>query len=268
MAKITFQRLDKMKARIADSKAELEATVLAYAETCNDYQLAIAEAKVYELALNAAKAALNDAPDESVTSALTLASMGLAAAYDAAREASIAAINDKRHAAKLLNAAQNTYARHNASFFVGLMTLPGAIDEFLGASGADADGPADDESAPSEDWNDETLDAAADAHAFNNAEADADGYAEAVAYAAKVAAADAAAAETARIAAADKAAGAPVSAAVFQSHAAFLARLDEAAEAAEAAADAARILDEAAAALDENELNNQAAGWPPSADNN
>lgn len=243
MAKITFDRLDKMKARIADSKAQLEATALAYAETCNDYQLAVANAKVYEVAVAAAKDALEGAEGAEFF-ALQTCVAGLAAAYDLAFLELCQANNEKREAAKLMNAAQSTYARHNASFFVGLMTLPGAIDEYLG-NGADA---PDNESAPSEDWND----AAADAHAFNSAEADADGYAEAVDYAAKVKAADAsAAANTARIAAADAAAGAPVSAAVFQTHADWLARIDEAAE-----------------ALDKNEMDNQAAGWPPSTDNN
>lgn len=202
MAKITFNRLEKMKARIAESKAQLEATILAYAETCNDYQLAVADAKVYETALDAAKAALADATDESVVKSLTVAAAGLAAAYDAAEAERVSAIWQKRQAAKLLNAAQSAYARHNAAFFVGLMSLPGAIDEFLG-NAADADGPADDESAPGADWNDEALDAAADAHAFNRDEADAESYAEAVAYAAKVATADAADADAADAKAAD-----------------------------------------------------------------
>lgn len=214
MAKITFERLDKMKARIADSKAQLEATALAYAETCNDYQLALGNCKVYEVAVAAAKAALEGAEGAEFT-ALQACVAGLSAAYDAAFLELCQATNEKREAAKLLNAAQSTYARHNASFFVGLMTLPGAIDEYLGNG---ADGPADEESAPSEDWNDEALDAAADAHAFNSAEADADGYAEA---AAKAADAEASAADTAG---------------AFDSNAAWLARLDAAAEADEAAA--------------------------------
>lgn len=250
MAKITFERLDKMKARIADSKAQLEATALAYAEICNDYQLAIGNCKVYEVAVAAAKDALEGAEGAEFT-ALQTCVAGLAAAYDAAFDELCLATNEKREAAKLLNAAQSTYARHNASFFVGLMTLPSAIDEYLGNG---ADGPADDESAPSEDWNDEALDNAADAHAFNSAEADA----ENAAWLARLdadetakAAEASAAANTARIAAADAAAGAPVSAAVFQTHADWLARIDEAAE-----------------AFDKNEIDNQAAGWPPSTDNN
>lgn len=222
MAKITFDRLDKMKARIADSKAQLEATALAYAEISNDYQLALGNCKVYEVAVAAAKAALEGAEGAEFT-ALQTCVTGLAAAYDAAFLELCQASNQKREAAKLLNAAQSTYARHNASFFVGLMTLPSAIDEYLGNG---ADGPADDESAPSEDWNDEALDAAADAHAFSRAEADADGYAEAVDYAAKAADAEASAADTA---AAD-------TAGAFDSNAAWLARLDTAAEADEAAA--------------------------------
>ena len=237
MAKITFDRLDKMKARIADSKAQLEATALAYAETCNDYQLAVANAKVYEVAVAAAKAALEGAEGAEFT-ALQACVAGLSAAYDAAFLELCQASNQKREAAKLLNAAQSTYARHNASFFVGLMTLPSAIDEYLGNG---ADGPADDESAPSEDWNDEALDNAADAHAFNSAEADADGYAEAVDYAAKAADAEASSADTA---------GADTAGAL-DSNAAWLARLDAAAE-----------------ALDKNERDNQAAGWPPSTNNN
>lgn len=242
MAKITFERLDKMKARIADSKAQLEATALAYAEISNDYQLALGNCKVYEVAVAAAKAALEGAEGAEFT-ALQTCVTGLAAAYDAAFLELCQATNEKREAAKLLNAAQSTYARHNASFFVGLMTLPSAIDEYLGNG---ADGPADDESAPSEDWNDETLDAAADAHAFNSAEADADGYAEAVDYAAKVKAADAeaSAAWLARLDADDAAKAAEAAAAdtagALDSNAAWLARLDAAAEADEtAAADAA-----------------------------
>lgn len=224
MAKITFDRLDKMKARIADSKAQLEATALAYAEICNDYQLAIGNCKVYEVAVAAAKAALEGAEGAEFT-ALQTCVAGLAAAYDAAFDELCQASNQKREAAKLLNAAQSTYARHNASFFVGLMTLPSAIDEYLGNG---ADGPADDESAPSEDWNDEALDNAADAHAFNSAEADAD---DAEASAANTAGAD--------------------TAGDLDSNAAWLARLDAAAE-----------------ALDKNERDNQAAGWPPSTNNN
>lgn len=235
MAKITFDRLDKMKARIADSKAQLEATALAYAEICNDYQLAIGNCKVYEVAVAAAKAALEGAEGAEFT-ALQTCVAGLAAAYDAAFDELCQASNQKREAAKLLNAAQSTYARHNASFFVGLMTLPSAIDEYLGNG---ADGPADDESAPSEDWNDEALDNAADAHAFNSAEADA----ENAAWLARLDADDAEA-SSADTAGAD-------TAGALDSNAAWLARLDAAAE-----------------ALDKNERDNQAAGWPPSTNNN